>query len=92
MSSLNKKLIHDIAVAMAKSEGWMLSAIDMSNKHCIRYIQLATVAVETMQNVEEREWQGRDWELDVASLQAQHELWSDPPFTPDGKCLLPHQY
>lgn len=96
MTQLNQKLVHRIALEMAKSEGWMLESLDESNKHCQRYIQLATVAVEIFQKVEEDEWEARPWELEVSGLKEQQALWSDPPFVDDDgsypECLLQHEY
>lgn len=96
MSKLNTELVHKIALAMATSEGWMLKEIDETNKHCQRYIQMATIAVEVMQNEEEAEWQEKPWELEVSGLKAQQKLWNNPPFTEDDgeypECLLPQEF
>ena len=100
MSQLNQELVEKIALAMAKSEGWILETetgtINKNNAHYKRYIQLATVAVETFQQVEEEEWQAKPWELEVSDLKAQQLLWSDPPFVEDDgpypECLLRQEY
>ena len=79
----HSELVKKVALAMAVSEGWLLKELDQDNKHCQRYIQLATVAVETFNNKED------PWDTLRAELQQQHRQCIDDKgmFTPDGEYL-----
>lgn len=83
----HSELINKVALAMATSEGWMLKELDQDNKHCQRYIQLATVAVETLKQKKD------PWDKLRSELQQQRQECMDIEnldggmYTPDGEYL-----
>ena len=83
----HSELVKKVALAMAVSEGWLLKELDQDNKHCQRYIQLATIAVETLKQKED------PWDTLRSELQQQHQEYIDIEnlegelYTPDGEYL-----
>ena len=83
----NSELVNKVALAMATSEGWLLKDLDQNNKHCQRWLQLATVAVETLQSKE------NPWDALRSELQQQYQKCIDIEnseggmFTSDGEYL-----
>ena len=83
----HSELVKKVALAMATSEGWLLKELDQNNKHCQRWLQLATVAVETLQSKE------NPWDTLRSELQQQHQECIDIEnleggmFTSDGEYL-----